>query len=875
MVERTTVLEERGPFQSCFFLYICDLTRFMKTPYEQLRTCLANFDVIPVVGAGVSRATAGVPAWEGLIDAGLGYIESVSDGDYRERIALARQLLNEKDFLGAADLLQEMLGAPERVYQDWLKDFFAQYKQILDSRLVLEIQSLLAPMIATTNYDTLLSTIGFEYNDRYHWMQDEEIQIAINEKASFILHLHGVYSHARSVILGTGDYKRLNEDIAYKSTMQTLFATRHLLFIGCSRDGVLDPDFLQTIRFFKDNHLMAGRLHFLLLKTGEKIDRLSFLKTYGIQIIYFGDRYEELPDFINALNPNKRLIPGRIEAVDRQYQAIIELAAKEDPLKLGKAVVSILPGEDSYVQSEAIAKLRKTVEENTQLNLTKRQQFSLYQTALLWQIDVDLLAEKIEQWNQNAWNTDALCNGDFINMGVIAFQALSEFPAWMLQDVRRLDYRIIHDYYFRGYLNEFAAEAIAVDRKLGVEAYKNLLGDRYFFENLKRIMVSLRSLLQLSPWKLYPDAQPALLTPVVPDVPLILISTRSISLYDAETMRQCAKLFAQGIDFEAGELVPASGDMLVVFHTSAGVFFWNPVKDLSPTEFFACGIDGSVEQVVSRVISGQIRTMILTDKELVHMVDFLPVSSINRKPIKKISFTQDGQRLIALGHSRDGIDGAAVLEVLADGSLKPLLEKSALYELLTGIPGIKTMIKRAMVEEACNKVSEMPYFPFIADLRMKLCLRGDEQMMLLSFCVKLNVLQENLEMMVLCFSLRTEQPDLRAFHQFKNQHLTDLGYLFNGNFYASFLDHLTVSDLIAEYLEQDMGPYRSGLKVRGWLPSQLLAQDVRQLVFTKSGDILVNRNRNHLLKLDSQGNVLHEISFDLAKEILVGLSLIP
>src|SRR5688572_7254747 len=138
----------------------------------KIRNLLKEGMIVPVAGAGVSNATAGMPGWKGLIDMGIDYARVMKTDAVL--IEEAQELSDANQLTKAAILVKRLLSAPNHPYPNWLNSIFER-PVIKNRKLIESIQNLCQPFIATTNYDDLLSTIGFSPTDMVlDWTQHEQ-----------------------------------------------------------------------------------------------------------------------------------------------------------------------------------------------------------------------------------------------------------------------------------------------------------------------------------------------------------------------------------------------------------------------------------------------------------------------------------------------------------------------------------------------------------------------------------------------------------------------------------------------------------------------------------------------------------------------------
>jgi uncharacterized protein HemY len=267
---------------------------------------IAQRRLVPVVGAGVASSTARLPGWVRLVESGLDYVAGV--GTHQpEQIAEVRQLLVGGETIGAAQGLKALLHALGGEYRLWLRQTFRNAPdQVVSDRLIGAIRRLSCPLIATTNYDKLLSLLHMPTLEVVTWRSPALMHDALTE-GDAVLHLHGVFDDPASVIFGEDDYNTIvREAPAYRDVLRTLWLDRTLLFIGCSFEGIEDPDFLNLLKWSAETFPDTAHKHYALVRNDsinpEVVAR--FLHDWRIQVVGYGDNYDDLAPFIESLNPN-------------------------------------------------------------------------------------------------------------------------------------------------------------------------------------------------------------------------------------------------------------------------------------------------------------------------------------------------------------------------------------------------------------------------------------------------------------------------------------------------------------------------------------------------------------------------------------------
>jgi hypothetical protein len=287
-----------------------------------LREAHRNGNLVPVIGAGLSIAAAGLPSWGQLLERGLAYVESLAV-DNSLRLKAARDLAAAGDLLNAFDILQKCLSEPTGSdyvasieYQGFLNETFQD--PVVKSTDLLQAVRDLSPRIAvTTNYDTLLEDFGATRDQKsLTWLQPAEIRTMIRA-GSGVIHLHGRYDLPASVVLSQRDYDRVVNERDTKAISQALFHTGVLLFVGMSVDGADDPHLRSLLEEFK---ALTGRSgsdqhpHICLLRgrpTGREVARLRQL---GIEAMSVGSDFEDLPRVLREVSAMERIAVGAGQA---------------------------------------------------------------------------------------------------------------------------------------------------------------------------------------------------------------------------------------------------------------------------------------------------------------------------------------------------------------------------------------------------------------------------------------------------------------------------------------------------------------------------------------------------------------------------------
>ena len=82
-----------------------------------------------------------------------------------------------------------------------------------------------------------------------NWTEAEEVSKCLSGRWEGIIHLHGHWRKPETVVFGTRSYNKLVTDERSRLVGQMAALVRATVFVGCSFDGIADPDFAQLDRF--------------------------------------------------------------------------------------------------------------------------------------------------------------------------------------------------------------------------------------------------------------------------------------------------------------------------------------------------------------------------------------------------------------------------------------------------------------------------------------------------------------------------------------------------------------------------------------------------------------------------------------------------
>jgi hypothetical protein len=275
--------------------------------------------VVPFVGAGVSMGVRRglFPSWKQLLE-GLATC-MLEEGVPQERVAAVQQHVTQGDYLTAAEVAFQELGAFR--FNRFLRERL-RVRQPPDANLavVKALWALEPPVVLTTNYDDVLLW-GREDAEPVSNDQEDELNLMDVEAAHGsprVWYLHGTIHRLSTVVLGGSDYERLYGSadqkkpsyLHYTSALTRLrewMRARPFLYVGFS---LSDPYVLKQIEHVINITRGRNIPSFALMKKGE-IDRSALWPRYNIQLVEYEDHG---PPLVNLLQELARTALGRAPA---------------------------------------------------------------------------------------------------------------------------------------------------------------------------------------------------------------------------------------------------------------------------------------------------------------------------------------------------------------------------------------------------------------------------------------------------------------------------------------------------------------------------------------------------------------------------------
>jgi SIR2-like domain len=291
----------------------------MPTPLEELERELSTHSdrAIVIAGAGVSCATVAnsvrsCASWIGLLRHGIqwcvdhcparpsGWQKAVED-----QIALGRA----DDLITAAGMIKRELNAVhEGEYGRWLHTSLGTL-EVQDPRVIKAILTL-TRRIATTNCDNLIEAVGGRRP--VSWTQPAQVHQALLGDTDAIVHVHGHYFEADSVVLDARSYAEICGDEQIQGMLRSLFIFNTAIFVGCGA-GLDDPNFGTLFVFIREALRKSVHRHFHLARSSECAALAKQYEGLPVTIVDYGGQYEDLAPFLERLV--EKIVPQRTDAL--------------------------------------------------------------------------------------------------------------------------------------------------------------------------------------------------------------------------------------------------------------------------------------------------------------------------------------------------------------------------------------------------------------------------------------------------------------------------------------------------------------------------------------------------------------------------------
>jgi hypothetical protein len=262
---------------------------------EELAQEIAQFLVDPraiiFAGAGVG-VRVGLPTWQQW----LTHLATVCR-KYKDRLAadLIEERVKEGDFLGAAVIYKTSQHIPAG---QQLTEMAEPFWSIPGDLALLEALVLLPTSgLVTTNYDRSLHEACARFRGsavRPLELWDATLRNGASISEPFIARIHGRAEMPDSMIVGTYDYERLEDNFDYQDFLMSVLRQRPTIFLGFS---FLDPAITNILAFYFENfgpHFPT--LHIALIPESTDPALQKALRAVNIRVLTYdsSDQHKDL-----------------------------------------------------------------------------------------------------------------------------------------------------------------------------------------------------------------------------------------------------------------------------------------------------------------------------------------------------------------------------------------------------------------------------------------------------------------------------------------------------------------------------------------------------------------------------------------------------
>jgi len=584
---------------------------------SQIRDDLRRDRLVPVVGAGVSAGAAGLPGWLDAVRMAIGYLRRTPAAD-RQALDRAEELLTAGRLIPAASSLADELKDLNE-WAAWLRSTFrVGEEEVTDWSALRALFALMCPVIATTNYDKILSFNPLQTTQSMSWDQPAAMQAALRDGRS-VLHLHGSWDRPRSVVFGTSDYERLVGTDAYQSVLRTLWLDRTLLFVGCSFDGLQDPDLGRLLEWAFREFGQSQFRHYALLEAGTyDQEQARYLLRHRIHVIDYGPGHSRLPEALRDLNPYGE---RALTATANRVRELLDRQEPADVPRLRQLLAELLPAAQKAVDVPGAA--TALLQPHSASSDRFRQELFRLQSIAGTLIDRERLGHLIGQLDP--YGNFPEDEKESVRTAVLqAGRAFSLFPNSLLVALKQRGVALhpaVPDGWAGRYmkdLSQWAGINPVLARKWGVP---DPLDHAYSRENMHRVLSALREILATDPFTVFPASAPGL--GVAPEGPSIIVTRGDrIEIRSRTRPEARSSVLAAGSPGLLGiQPVKLGGNLLLVGYSNSAVLAWNPRESLDPARSYEVNESSGINSVTHVDAPDGLHTYVLTDQTVHHLVD--------------------------------------------------------------------------------------------------------------------------------------------------------------------------------------------------------------------------------------------------------------
>lgn len=430
------------------------------------------------------------------------------------------------------------------------------------------------------------------------------------------------------------------------------------------------------------------------------------VKEEHIEQVY--NQLDEILDIVKISHKDIQIVKSQN---DEMFNLIkeIHIATTGNISAIDKEKMATLIGENfDWVDSNKMQAFQKILANYNKTILDRREKFIFSQKITRSLFEISVLEDISKAWSKDSWNPENLDHLRFIQGGIMAYNCLEQIPKEIMNDFKMLNWGPIHHGYFDGYLGSFISE-IKLKMKLNinlVDAYRN---DRYLFENLNRIFISLQGYLKFDVNDLYVEKEEALIIKKLPRNFLLLNSSNKITIRKTTDFDfVLASLPLNKLFRVIKTEVIRNKDKVVIFGFYGGeCFYWNPEEDITSKVLYKSEENEKITNMFCEsMISGKIECYVQIKNKLVHFIDFKENETIFFE--KKLDLIKSGKKFIGVNIQLYNKKDVIIYSINENFKIKPILKWGDLWEKVRADENVKSWIEiNKSDDEILNHINDL------------------------------------------------------------------------------------------------------------------------------------------------------------------------
>jgi len=234
--------------------------------FQLLKECVHRGDLVPFVGAGLSR-DSGFPLWHDFV---------LDMGSKASVLPQVQSMLKAGDYEGALDAVHTKLG--EKLTRTFIRASFGPRR--IDTKqiggAVRYLPSLARGPVVTTNYDCILECVYESAQESFDkcviGARVDPVADVVSEAKHFLLKVHGTFDESESQLLSRSDYDKyygtkssgkFDPALVLPKLMLRIFGSMPLLFLGCS---LTDDRTMALLDYLHRDREGAAARHFAIIE---------------------------------------------------------------------------------------------------------------------------------------------------------------------------------------------------------------------------------------------------------------------------------------------------------------------------------------------------------------------------------------------------------------------------------------------------------------------------------------------------------------------------------------------------------------------------------------------------------------------------------